>query len=182
MSLSANSFDTTTFQYAPLIDPAKYNHELIRGLAGWWRDQAAAQASDDLPDWNKVDKLSLMKWMGWLMVYELVGDGDKVVDARFRLVGTRIVDMAGYDLTGMLLSERSYSMTPEIVIGNLNRIAEHGQPAVQNNRIRTLGDYAELSDRLWLPFSGEDGNVGTIMIYLANVNVLVDRFDSARLQ
>jgi len=182
LSIGTSRQTAETFRYAPLLDPFDYNYDSIRRLAEWWRGQAVDQGTPDLPDWHKIDKLGLVPWMGWLAVYRLDWEGARVVDACFRLVGTKIVDTAGYDLTGARLSERSYSLTPDIVIGNLNRIARHGKPAVQNNLIRILGDYAELSDRLWLPFSDGAGTVGTIMIYMANVNVLVDRFDSSRIQ
>lgn len=168
------------FSYAPLLDPQSSSQASAKALADWWEQQRVAQGRDDTPCWGKIDKLDLAPWMGWLCVYEAVGGGKQIEDARFRLVGTHIVEAAGYDLTGVLLSERSYSLTPQIVIGNLNRIAAHGRPALQNNKIQTLGGYAEVSDRLWVPFQDQAGEKRIIMLFYADVTVLVDQFEPSR--
>ncbi len=44
-----------------------------------------------------IDPQALKPWLGALMVLEPIDGG---VDFRYRLVGTQIVDLVGYDITG----------------------------------------------------------------------------------
>ncbi|MCP4710458.1 MAG: PAS domain-containing protein [Planctomycetes bacterium] len=55
-----------------------------------------------MPSWNDYQLEEFFEWNGRIMVLDII---PTPFDARVRLWGTKLVDVLGYDRTGMLLSE-----------------------------------------------------------------------------
>ena len=157
------------FKYSPLLDPRESAAPEVNRLYDWWLERKGER---ELPAWSDVDVVELKPWMGWLTVYGIAPDQS---DAKFRLVGSHFAKAAGYDLTGRMLSEGSYTCTPAIVMTNLRRIIGHRHACLQSNKILTLRyHYAKPSDRLWLPFAEEGQPVDRIMLYYHKVEIIAE--------
>lgn len=165
-----------TFNFSPLLDPRKSNNPELIALYDWW----LAQREPDrrMPAWSAVDITELKPWMGWLTIYGLLPDRS---DAKYRLVGSNFTEAAGYDMQGKMLSEGSYTLTPEIVLANLCRISDHGHACVQENPLEiTPTRYARPSQRLWMPFSEDDRIVERILLYYSQVEIMVPPYSPGR--
>lgn len=164
-----------TFQYSPLLDPRVSDAEEVTELYAWW---LAQKGDKPLPAWSDVEVMELKPWMGWLTIYGMLPDHS---DARFRLVGSEFASAVGLDLTGRLLSEQSYSLTPAIVLRNLHRIIAHGHACLQRNPIPIIPNhYARPSDRLWMPFAEPGQPVDRVVLFFHKVEVMVPRFSRGR--
>ena len=158
-----------TFKFSPLLDPREGSDQKLIDLYDWWLAQR--RDGQAMPSWSNVDVIDLKRWMGLLTIYQLLPDGS---DAIFKLVGTRIVEAAGFDLTGKRLSAGSYTLTPEIVLANLHRISSHAHACVQTNPIMIAPTgFAKPSERLWMPFSEDGQHVDRILLYYHRVEIIV---------
>lgn len=165
-----------TFKFSPLLDPRESSNQKLVDLYDWWLAQRLDGQA--IPSWSKIDVIDLKRWMGLLTVYQLLPDGS---DAVFKLVGTDIVQIAGFDLTGKRLSAGSYTLTPEIVLENLNRIARHAHACIQTNPVLIAPTgYAKPSERLWLPFSEDDRHIDRILLFYSQIEIVVPMFDPRR--
>lgn len=164
-----------TFRFSPLLDPRVSEAPSIVRLYEWWLDR---KLDEPVPAWSGVDVIDLKPWMGWLTLYGMLPDHS---DAMFRLVGTHFVEAAGIDLTGRMLSEQSYSLTPAIVLANLRRIISHGHACLQQNPVPALPyNYATPSERLWMPFAEPGQPVDRVLLYYHKVEVVVPRYSQSR--
>jgi hypothetical protein len=132
----------------PTLQPAEdARNPEAQALYALWK---SLPRQGNWPHWGALDKTRLRRWMGWLTVYEAV-DGWR--DARYRLVGTGLVDHAGFDLTGRLVSEVVYATTPARLLTLLNCLTEGGVPIWIANPIITINGFSTSMHRFWVPFS-----------------------------
>ena len=104
------------------------------------------------------------------MVYGLLPDYS---DAEYRLVGNHIVERAGRDLTGSMVSQETYTLRPELVLFNLRRVCHYGGPCLQTNELElNTGGFVRSSERLWMPFSEDDETVNRLLLYHHNIKVV----------
>lgn len=129
------------------------------------------------PDWAELDKATLKRWMGWLIVYDVLEGGR---DARYRLIGTKLVDQIGLNLTGRRISEAVYSSTPAIMMDQLGRMMAQGTPAWVNFPVRTINGYSSSQNRLWLPFTNRGTDLAVWMLFVCDSEMLVDPYDARR--
>lgn len=66
--------------------------------------------NDHLPAWRDFQFEELEPWWGWLTVEDVVPSDS--YDARYRLFGSHVADLFGYDLTGKKYSELEGFLTP----------------------------------------------------------------------
>jgi hypothetical protein len=172
----ADRLDAKTFSFSPLVDPrASGNPFLIELYEGWLGLRPPGRR---MPAWSDAEIIDLKPWMGWLTIYGLEPDRS---DARYRLVGSAFAEAAGYDMTGKMLSEGAYTLTPEIVLANLCRISDHGHACVQENPLDiTPTRFARPSQRLWMPFAEDDRTVDRILLYYSQVEIVVPPFGRGR--
>jgi len=160
--------------YAPILRPEESRVEAVGALYSWWSKLSGGRRP---PRWSDVDVPDLRRWMGWLLIYDILDGG---ADSRYRLVGSAFAAAAGYDLTGSRLSERCYTLTPEVSLGILRRVVAHRDAAFQADRIVMLGGCAACEDRLWLPYSEDGDTIDRVMLYFGKVELLVHPFDRRR--
>lgn len=164
-------------EMAPMLPAEDCAKEDARALLAWW--QALPRNDHPLPDWDDVDPVSLLPWMGWISLYDVI-DGGR--DIRYRLVGSRITEQAGVDLTGRLVSQGVYAATPRLLLEHFRRLCERAAPTWTNRVMETQHGLTITHDRIWLPFrrGGEDG-VALWLLYLCRLGAGADRLDIARL-
>ena len=99
-----------------------------------------------------ADAFSLKPWLGNLMILQPVDGG---ADFAYRLYGTAIAEVAGFDMTGRRVSEFA-SRTGAFFLTTYRRCLETDAPWLTHN----LGEHAKrfvVWERLILPFATEDG-------------------------
>lgn len=163
-------------ELAPLLAAAECSRPDARSLMTWWHDQITGDHT--VPDWQAVDPVSLLPWMGWISLYDVV-DGGR--DVRYRLVGTRIAEQAGIDLTGRFVSEGVYASTPGLLLEHFRRLGERGTPTWTHRVMETQKGFTVTHDRIWLPFRRGGDGISMWLLYLCRLDAGADRLDVARL-
>ncbi len=163
-------------EVAPLLAAESCDKADARALLAWWN--ALARDDGGVPDWRNVDPVRLLPWMGWITLYDVV-DGGR--DVRYRLVGSRITEQAGVDLTGRLVSQGVYAATPKLLLEHFRRLGERAAPTWTNRVMETQHGLTITHDRIWLPFHRGDGGVDLWLLYVCRLESSADRLDVSRL-
>lgn len=159
----------------PPLRPAEdCPHPEAQALLALWRD---LPRRGRWPDWSELDKTRLKRWMGWLIVYDVL-DGGR--DARYRLTGTKLVDQIGLDLVGKRISEAVYSSSPAIMMNQLGRMMDQATPAWVNSPVATRNGYSTSQNRLWLPFAERGDAIAVWLLFICDSEALVDPYDMRR--
>ena len=82
-----------------LSDPDQIESTLIRALFSYWQSRCRG---DGIPGKADIDPAELAAILPNLMLVDFERDPFRV---RFRLVGTRVVEVTGFEFTGMYLDE-----------------------------------------------------------------------------
>lgn len=186
-------------EIAPLLPAEACTKADSRALLDWWHGLPRSGAADPditdpdtadpkipghdipghgIPDWADVDPVGLLPWMGWITLYDVV-DGGR--DIRYRLVGTRITEQAGVDLTGRLVSQGVYAATPRLLLEHFRRLGERPAPTWTNRVMETQHGFTITHDRIWLPFRRGGPEVALWLLYLCRLESGAERLDMARL-
>ncbi len=64
-----------------------------------WRSKCAGK---ELPCWSDFELSDFSEWYGWLTVMDL--HFEEQLEVTFRLWGTRVAELAGFDITGKRIS------------------------------------------------------------------------------
>ena len=163
-------------EMAPMLPGENCPKTDARTLLSWWQRQRRGGAP--VPDWHDVDPVSLLPWMGWITLYDVI-DGGR--DVRYRLVGSRITEQAGVDLTGRLVSQGVYAATPRLLLEHFRRLGLRGTPTWTNRIMETQHGLTITHDRIWLPFRRGSGRVDLWLLYVCRLEAGADRLDMARL-
>lgn len=163
-------------EIAPLRAAEECPRPDAQALVAWWN--ALDRSPDGLPSWSDVDPATLQKWMGWICLYDVI-DGGR--DIRYRLVGTRITEQAGIDLTGRLVSQGVYAATPGVLLEYMRQLGAKPVPTWTKRVMETQQGFAITHDRIWLPFRRAGDTLDMWLMYVCRLESGVDRLDMARL-
>ena len=130
----------------------------LRFLHGYWTELAGTRS---MPRASEIDPLGMRPALGYIMLIDPVPGG---VDFRYRLYGSRIAAVSGFDVTGRRVSEHPAS--PYIIAFTLALyraavaravplFAEHGPPAT----LHTASWH-----RVILPLAGAAGEVARLLV------------------
>jgi hypothetical protein len=135
------------------IDPPKLANPTLAFLRSYWESKRHGRA---MPSRADIDPLEMKEHLGWIILADVLAD---YADFRFRLVGTRVTDYFGRDITGKTLSESYAAYGPA---AQKMALAVYRKVARDRVVLRTFGnagwlgqDFLEF-DQLFLPLS-EDG-------------------------
>lgn len=103
-----------------------------------------------LPSRGQLDPLDIPTILPSLMLIEM---GAKPEDMRFRLIGTRIVEMVGRDLTGRRLSEGFWGEMTGQYIARYWAIFQAGRPVVSMRDLLGSGGKRHVYEQLLLPLA-----------------------------
>ena len=162
-------------EVAPLLPAEACDKADARALLDWWN--GLPREAGAIPDWNDVDPVALLPWMGWISLYDVV-DGGR--DIRYRLVGSRITEQAGIDLTGRLVSQGVYAATPRLLLEHFRRLGERAAPTWTNRVMETQHGLTITHDRIWLPFRRGDDSIKLWLLYVCRLESSTERLDKAR--
>jgi hypothetical protein len=137
---------------------------VMRFLMDYWRDHAPAGA---LPHLKQVDPVELRPALGYLMLLDAV-DGGR--DFRYRLYGSIVASVSGFDMTGKLLSEHPASpYVTEFAIASYRAALRRREP-VYTERSPVGAVQAIRWQRIALPLVDDSGAVVRFLAGTAPIN------------
>jgi hypothetical protein len=137
-------------------DPDQVQARENRFLLEYWHECRGDAA---VPPLSAVDPLRMQPALGRVAVLEPVADGQ---DFRYRLFGTIISAVSGFDLTGKLVSAHPSSLHIVSFTLALYR-ASMVRPEPVLSSYSPVARYAAFWERLMLPFAAPDGTVRRIV-------------------
>ena len=138
--------------------PGRDTPEPIRFLLAYWRGRAAGGG---IPGMGEIDALALRPALGYIALLDIV-DGGR--DFRYRLYGTILAAVAGFDMTGRLASEHKAS--PHIThfyIASYRAAVTRGRAFFSEHRPAST-QITKGWHRVVLPFAGADGSVQRFLV------------------
>jgi hypothetical protein len=135
------------------IDPLALANPTLAFLRSYWESKRNGRA---MPSRADIDPLEMKEHLGWLILADVLANYE---DFRFRLVGTRVTDYFGRDITGKRLSEAYAGFGPAAL---KMALAVYRKVARDRIVLRTFGNTGWLGEdfldfeQLFLPLS-EDG-------------------------
>lgn len=133
-------------------------------LGRLFRDwQQAATATGALPAHDFVDPLRLRFLLGSLALLD-IEDRDREL-YRYRLFGTRIVELRGFDLTGRLVSENPDPALREFLLRAYGNVVDQQAPELTVNGY-PVWDRVVIYEVLCLPLSATGRSVTRILAAL----------------
>lgn len=140
----------------PVIDDSR--PEPLRVLAAYWRHIAGTGA---LPHLKQVDPVALRPALGYVMLLDAVEGGR---DFRYRLYGSIISGISGFDMTGKLLSEHpANAYVAEFGIATYRATLQRREP-VYTARSPVGAAQTTSWQRLALPLVDDSGAVARFVI------------------
>jgi PAS domain-containing protein len=130
----------------------------IRFLLTHWTALAAGRT---MPGMQEIDALALRPALGYIALLDIVDNGR---DFRYRLYGTILSAVAGFDMTGRLASEHKASAHITLFyMASYRAAVTRGRPFLTEHRPGST-QIAKGWHRLVLPFAGADGSVQRFLV------------------
>lgn len=135
----------------------------LAALYDLWARKRGGRPAPARTDFDIAD---LRPWFGHVMLLDVVDGGH---DLRFRLYGTGLVAMFGFDLTGRLVSQTS-DLIGERPLQEYREVIHSIAPSYVSRMSPSRREYLAV-DKLALPLIDADGRVNKILgsIYLSPV-------------
>jgi hypothetical protein len=125
----------------------------LQDLLSWWQ---ALRRHPDLPAPDSIDPLQIRPALGYVLLLDVVDDGE---DFRYRLFGSTLSEVSGFDMTGRLASEHEAGRyVVQFGIALYRAVMRRRQP-VFTAYGPAGAKTTESWHRLVLPFAGDDGRV-----------------------
>jgi hypothetical protein len=135
----------------------QFDADSLRFLTAYWHGLAGA---GELPHFKQIDPIALRPALGYVMLLDPVEGGR---DFRYRLYGSLIASVSGFDMTGKLLSEHpAKSYVTEFGLASYRAAVQRGEPVYTERH--TIGAvHATRWQRVALPLVGDDGTITRIL-------------------
>jgi PAS domain len=132
--------------------------EPIRFLVAYWTERAAGRA---MPPMGEIDALAMRPALGYIALLDVV---DRGRDFRYRLYGTILAAVAGFDMTRRLASEHKASpYITHFYMASYRAAVTRGRPFVTEHRPGST-QVTKGWHRVVLPFAGADGRVQRFLV------------------
>ena len=130
----------------------------LRFLRRYWDD---LRGKRPLPRAQEVDALEMRPALGYLALVDLIDAGS---DFRYRLFGSILAAVSGFDLTGTLVSAHPASRyIVEFAFAGYRAVLKRGEPLFTEH-----GPPATANTKAWhrliLPLAGEDGAINRFLV------------------
>ncbi len=126
-------------------------------LAHW----SSLAGGSRLPHHRQINPLDLRPALGYVLLLDVVAGGE---DFRYRLFGSAIGSVSGFDLTGKLLSEHPASPYVTEFSLAVGRAAVRRREPIYTLRRPVGAKETSAWERLVLPLVDEDDNVARLMV------------------
>ena len=134
-------------------NPAALPSPQLRFLLEYWHERAGARRAPEIRD---IDPVEMRPALGFIVLTDVVEGG---LDFRFRLYGSTVAAVSGFDLTGRLVSEHPAPDYVRAFYLALYRAAyRRGEPLSTSHR-PPLAVHTHAWHRLMLPLVDESGAI-----------------------
>lgn len=116
-----------------LLAIGELNSPKVHDLNRWWHGQRRA---GDLPDRDDFDPAQWKAYLPFLLISDCSRDPFRI---RYRLVGTAVVYVVGFDFTWRHLDAMLGGIPGEDWMANYRRAFDHRQPVYGTAMVSTLG-------------------------------------------
>lgn len=155
------NFDPPFLAWDP--KPEDLSLELLRVIYEYWAAMPRCTRGRfaGLPLASELDPLEVHRALGYLMLLDVLEGGE---DFRYRVYGSKIADVVGFDSTGLLVSEtKPHPITRLLFQAVYRAVMKVGKPIFTKHEpamnIAVVTWY-----RLVLPMVDEDGEISQILV------------------
>ena len=164
------NFATPKFVWDPQTEDLSAH--VLRLLRRYWLDLPKASSGPfaGLPLASAVDALDMPRVLGFLMLLDVVDDG---ADFVYRVYGSKISEVVGFDSTGKRVSEtKPHPVTRQMFLAVYRAVYKSGRP-IYTEHDPTMNIAVVTWNRLVLPLVDDQGRI--IRILAGNVPVFSGR-------
>ena len=145
------------FVWAPSVD--RLSAAQLRFLVRYWSDLAGARA---MPRAQEIDALEMRPALGYINLLDVIENGE---DFRYRVFGSIIAAVAGYDMTGRTVSALKVApYMAEFALATCRAVVLRGQPLLTEHRPPPSAVPTVAWHGLILPLAGDEGAVTRLLI------------------
>src|SRR6185312_7708747 len=131
----------------------------LRFLVRYWSDLAGARA---MPRAQEIDALEMRPALGYINLLDVIENGE---DFRYRVFGSIIAAVAGYDMTGRTVSALKVApYMAEFALATCRAVVLRGQPLLTEHRPPPSAVPTVAWHGLILPLAGDEGAVTRLLI------------------
>ncbi len=113
-----------------------------------------------LPSRACMDPLDIPALLPWLILFEL---GERPEDVRYRLIGTKVVERIGKDLTGCRVAEGYWGEQSREIVERYWRVAQTRLPEFSLRRVRGADGNWHEYEFLLLPLASDGVTVDMLL-------------------
>lgn len=137
------------------LDRDSLQHPKLARLFDLWNRARGARA---MPARGDIDTIELREWLGNLILVEAIDAGAAY---RYRVYGTKLVDLFGHELTGKTVSHFASARQP-LIVGDYERVRRDRMPLYFDRPGVIRGEFARLQV-LAVPLSTDGTDVDMIL-------------------
>ncbi|HET7593937.1 MAG TPA: PAS domain-containing protein [Stellaceae bacterium] len=131
----------------------------LRFLLRYWSELAGER---DMPMAKQIDALEMRPALGYINLLDVLEGGE---DFRYRVFGSIIAAVAGYDMTGRKMSAlKTVPYMVELALATCRAVVQRGQPLLTEHRPPPSAVPTVAWHDLVLPLAGEDGSVVRLLV------------------
>lgn len=131
----------------------------LRFLLRYWTDLAGARA---MPGIKEIDALEMRPALGYINLLDVIDGGE---DFHYRVFGSVIAAVAGYDMTGRKVSAlKTVPYMAEFALATCRAVVQRGEPLLTEHRPPPSAVPTVAWHGLILPLAGDDGAVARLLI------------------
>jgi len=142
-------------------------HRSLRSLYDYWNGRRGTRP---MPARGDLDPIDLKAVLPLLMLIDVVPDERRYV---YRLVGTREVEMRGFDPTGKAIKDGYYAESAEDSTWYLDHVVRTREPVLYRGTYQPLSTRTQREDVLFLPLS-QDGQAVNMVMILGHIDWMKD--------
>ena len=135
--------------------------DLLEMYAYWQRKRGPRP----MPTRSDIEPAEIKRLLPGLLLVDVRPAPDGMLDFVYRLVGTREVEMRGHDPTGKRVAEAYYGKSADVVTACYRRVADTGQPFLDEDCFHLPGQEWSPSASIYLPLSNDGTKVNMVLVY-----------------
>jgi hypothetical protein len=137
----------------------RFDSPVLSGLLDYWQQKRGARAMPSRAEVDPTDA-ALRRHLGFIVLTDVFGEPPRF---RFRLIGSRVTELVGRDMTGRILDELYRADDYENAIAAYRWVVKHRAPLrIKGNLRHANRDWIDM-ESLDLPLSSDGISVDIIL-------------------
>ena len=130
----------------------------LQQLYDYWDGKRLAP--DQLPSRKCLDPLDIPALLPWLILFDV---GETPRDTRYRLVGTKVTERIGRDLTGTLIADGFWGAETEQILARYWKVAQTRIPEVNMRSVKDAAQKSHQYEFMMLPLASDGHKVDMLL-------------------